>query len=455
MPTTPTTFRVECTCGERFHADERSLGRRLRCRRCGRAVDVRRPGREWKPGATWDLARRRERERDTERARGGSATATTGRRRRRSVRSRLRRLLRSPFRGATRREAAATGVGRVVSTLSWAYLAGACVAALLIWGFGDAWWPATVLLFSGRWVALLPLALLVPAALLLARRSLAPLLAAMLIVLFPVMGFRTGWRRALPAPTAAGTHLRVVTLNADGGDWIVAQLPFLLRAWSPDVVALQECGAELAASARALAAGGGGWYEHDVGGLCLLARHSIRGAAVMDREALERVRQARSGIGGAGYVVRYVLDTPAGAVTLTNLHLETPRKGFEGLTGADGVDSWRLRENTVLRDIESDLARRWAVGGGTVGTGAPLLVVGDFNTPVESRIFRRHWGDLADAFSVAGVGLGMTKYNGWIRARIDHVLAGDGWHVDRAAVGDDVGSDHRPLVVDLTLEKRR
>jgi endonuclease/exonuclease/phosphatase (EEP) superfamily protein YafD len=45
----------------------------------------------------------------------------------------------------------------------------------------------------------------------------------------------------------------------------------------------------------------------------------------------------------------------------------------------------------------------------------------------------------------------MTKYNGWIRARIDHVLTSDDWHVDRARVGPDAYSDHRPVLVDLTL----
>jgi len=78
-------------------------------------------------------------------------------------------------------------------------------------------------------------------------------------------------------------------------------------------------------------------------------------------------------------------------------------------------------------------------------------VLGDFNTPVESAFFRESWGDLADAFSVAGTGFGMTKYNGWIRVRIDHVLTNDQWHVDRARVGADAFSDHRPLLVDLTL----
>ena len=53
----------------------------------------------------------------------------------------------------------------------------------------------------------------------------------------------------------------------------------------------------------------------------------------------------------------------------------------------------------------------------------PFLVVGDFNAPVESVIYRRYWGDLRNAFSYAGFGFGSTRLNGWIRVRIDHILA--------------------------------
>jgi endonuclease/exonuclease/phosphatase (EEP) superfamily protein YafD len=109
-------------------------------------------------------------------------------------------------------------------------------------------------------------------------------------------------------------------------------------------------------------------------------------------------------------------------------------------------DRRRMQNNTEIRGIEARLARSWV----TAGAG-PLVVLGDFNTPVESVFFREAWGDLDDAFSVAGIGLGTTKHNGWIGARIDHVLVDDDWHVGRATVDSQRLSDHSALIADLTL----
>jgi len=312
-----------------------------------------------------------------------------------------------------------------------------------MWGLGDVWWPATALLFVGRWIFLVPLALLVPAAALFSRRNFVPLTVAALVVLGPVMGTRTGWHRLLA--TRAGTAFRVVSFNAAGGVQLVGDMQRLLDELAPDVLAIQECGSALAASLSEVK----GWEHHEAVGLCFLSRYPIRQASVMDRSMLEAVNRD-SDIGGSGAVVRYLIETPGGPVQVTNLHLETPRKGLEQL-GA--LDIGTLRQNTDLRDIESDLARRW-VDTGVGGEPVPFVVAGDFNTPVESRIFQRYWGNLTDAFSRAGVGLGMTKYNGWIRVRIDHVLLGPGWQVRRAFVGDDFNSDHRPAIADLTLIDR-
>jgi endonuclease/exonuclease/phosphatase (EEP) superfamily protein YafD len=78
--------------------------------------------------------------------------------------------------------------------------------------------------------------------------------------------------------------------------------------------------------------------------------------------------------------------------------------------------------------------------------------MGDFNTPPESTTYRRAWGAWTNAFSVVGRGLGGTRLNGWIRARIDHVLGDDAWTFVDARTAADVGSDHLPLRVTARLE---
>jgi endonuclease/exonuclease/phosphatase (EEP) superfamily protein YafD len=334
----------------------------------------------------------------------------------------------------------AKGWVTAVTALSWAYLTIVTGLGIALWSLSDEWWPATILLFLARWILLLPLLVLLPAAVAVHRAALAPLAVAALLVVWPVMGFRSGWRRLLPHP--AGTHVRVVSFNADGGDRIAPNLRLLLAQWEPDVVALQECGRDLAEAMRQLR----DWNQHRVRQLCFLSRYPILDAKVMDRTVLDIVSKDEvAGIGGAGDVARYTVQTPVGAVSITNLHLETPRKGLDELvTGNGGLR--RLRQNTELRRIESKLARQFVDSG-----HGPTLVAGDFNTPVESRIFGRSWRDLTDAFSRVGFGFGMTKANGWIRVRIDHVLSGPGWTADAVTVGRDVGSDHRPLIVDLTL----
>lgn len=455
------TITVRCKCGELIRVNEQSASDRLKCQRCGRSGELRSRHRTIPTGVHSASGSRHRREDSVRTSRpvviwhriihwseprialavdtiAGliPTTLLPG------IFPARRAKIHTSHR-AVRPRSTVSPVVSLLTILVWAYLAVACLIALVLWEFGDRWWPATVLLFIGRWIFLIPLALLAPAAVLLRRSLLLPLALTALVVIGPVMGYQASLRGFLPA--GQGFHFRVVTFNVDGGDDVAGILPVLLTQWEPDVVAFQECGDSLIQAVAHV----DGWYHHNVRALCLLSRYPIVAANVMNREALERVHENETaGIGGSGDVASYVIGTPRGPVDFTNLHLETPRKGLEGILGV--FSARRLRENTRLRDIESDLARRWVERG-----HAPTLVAGDFNTPVESRIFQQHWGDLTDAFSSAGFGLGMTRYNGWIRVRIDHVLSGPAWHANRVTVGPDYGSDHRPVIVDLTLGTRR
>lgn len=320
------------------------------------------------------------------------------------------------------------------------YVATALAAWALLRGLGDQHWIAAPLLFGPRWLLLLPLAVLAPLAALRRRRLLLPLALAAGVVLGPVMGGEVGWRRLRPMPE--GTPFRVVTYNVgsaeDGAKGIAAALPRLLAAWQPDVIAFQECGYYLGRRMARLE----GWAGDVRGELCLLSRHPIADTASMDRVPLRRDWYLRHGILGGGQADRYTLATPRGPVTVTHVHLETPREGVDGPSRALPHE---LRRNIALRDRESRAARA------LVDDGTRRIVLGDFNMPRESRIFRRHWGDLTDAFPAAGAGWGATRYAGWVRARIDHVLVDESWRVRAVRVANPFGLDHGAVIVDLVL----
>jgi endonuclease/exonuclease/phosphatase (EEP) superfamily protein YafD len=333
------------------------------------------------------------------------------------------------------RPASAGPIHRGLWIGSVAYLLGAIAAAALLWGLSDRWWPATVLLFGPRWVLALPLALLVPAAALFDRALLAPLTLAGLIVAGPVIGVRSGWR-AFVAPESPDDDLRIVTFNAQGGNVLLLGPVTLLDSWNADVAAFQECGSALREDLRRVV----DWKVDMQGSLCLATRLPVIEVQRMERAAFERA-------GGSGLVVTWTLELDGVPVHVTNLHLETPRAGFELIRSgrvAEGIP--RVRERQVLREAELRRARDWVDR-----FEGPHVVLGDFNTPPESRSYRRAWEGWRNAFSHVGRGLGGTRLNGWIRARIDHVLVDDAWTVVDARTGADVGSDHLPLIATVRL----
>lgn len=340
----------------------------------------------------------------------------------------------SARRSASRRRVSRADVTRWLVRCSWGYLATAVMACLALWMLADRWWPATIFLFGPRWLLLLPLAVLVPVAVAFRRSILMPLVVAAAIVLVPVMGLRFGWRAWLGS-TNRERAVRIVTLNTGGSEALGLELPFRVRDWNADIVALQECGSVLASAVREMS----GWHHHVAGQLCLLSRHPIGRARSITWDDLAGARE--QGLGGSSHAAEYSIETPDGALRVVNLHLETARKGLEGVFE---LDFDRIGANATLRAAESRRIRDWL--GAAEST---LVIVGDFNMPVESAIYRRDWSDFRNAFSEAGTGFGATRDNGWIQVRIDHVLTGDAWRPTRAVVGPVVGLDHRPVIVDL------
>jgi len=298
---------------------------------------------------------------------------------------------------------------------------------------GDRWWIGTVLLFLGRWPWLVPIAPLMLLALAARRlRTVGLTIAGLAIGLFGIMGLSVGTGRW--TTTAGGPPpVRIVTFNVAGRPEVAVRLPGLVAAYAPDVLAIQECPSAVDSGLFSP----NQYRIHRSNSTCLISRWPIRSVA---EQPSETVRDA----GGSGLVIRYRIDAPAGSFDLTNVHLDTPRDGFAALLEGSLTAPGLIRRGILLRGIESRRARAWVDAG-----AGPVVVVGDFNTPRESAIFRSNWGDLTEAFARAGVGFGFTRDNGWIKVRIDHVLSGPGFRPVRAMVLPDYGSDHLPLLADL------
>jgi endonuclease/exonuclease/phosphatase (EEP) superfamily protein YafD len=310
----------------------------------------------------------------------------------------------------------------------WLYLAAAVGTWLLLYA-SDLWWPATLLQFAPRWVLLLPLAVLVPAALL-RRRALPAVLAAGLVVAGPVMGLCIPWQ-PLFTRAPAGLRLRVLTCNLHYRRHLdAAPLEALVEQARPDVVALQEWdGSNHSALLEAPP-----WHTRRTMVLFLASRFGIRGGEVIGRHSTGR----------RGALLRCDLDTPAGVVHLFTLHLASPRTELY----ETAFDIGRAPE--LVRSA-SDV--RWTqmrnVAAAAAAVSGPVVLAGDFNTPPQSAIFGRVWPDYEDAFGSAGWGWGYTFYGARTMVRIDHVLTSPGWRCERCWVGPDVGSPHRPVVADL------
>jgi endonuclease/exonuclease/phosphatase (EEP) superfamily protein YafD len=305
---------------------------------------------------------------------------------------------------------------------------------LLLYLASDRWLPATLILYGPRWLCALPLAVLLPAAVVWRRRLVGLLAAAAVVLLFPLMGLCVPWAAPF-RPACRGPTVRMLTCNVHGRDLDPEPLAALIASARPDVVALQSWYPRY----KAAVFPSGDWYVRQEGQLCLASRRPIRRAEFLDDPDFEHTGSA------AG---RYELETPAGDVVLVSLHLASPRDGLEEVIHSRGLHGDRLAANSDLRRRQSEKVVGWLDAG-----ASPLLLAGDFNTPPESTTYRQFWSRYANAFSSAGLGFGPTHFTRHTAVRIDHILAGPGWHCERCWVAPSVGSPHHPVIADLCRDE--
>ena len=325
---------------------------------------------------------------------------------------------------------------KLLGWLCWIYGISVVCIWMVMFFFGDRWWPATVVLFSPRWLFALPLLILLPCALWLNRWLLLLIGIVFMVIFIPFMGFTFSTQKQ---PVTSESLLRVLTCNIRAGGFNPALLSNLIQESGADIVALQECPPKITFAIPK------GWSIVHSRGFAVLSRFPLHGMSFVEVQPPNETWKWPC-------MLQTVVATPRGNIAVCTVQLPTARKGLQSV-----LDRHTLFRPSRKGRLEQDTMYRWRAAEAVLqhvnGLAAPVILAGDFNTPADSALFRQVWNGFANAFSERGFGYGFTQrvsVRGMpFSARIDHILTSKELAPHFCAVGPDVGSDHLPLIADF------
>ncbi|MCM2374828.1 endonuclease/exonuclease/phosphatase family protein [Aporhodopirellula aestuarii] len=320
------------------------------------------------------------------------------------------------------------------------------VVLLVIWGIvlrdtGDSW-PVTLFLFSPRWVVALPLLVLWPLTIWKSPKFSLLYFVHGVVIVIPIMGATLGLstdRREESMPT-----FRMLTCNLGEGELNRPKLISLVKFHQVDVVLLQECRTVVSDPLFEEL----GWNHRQAANLAIGSPYELSEIRVLTRQPKSKF----SAIAGVACDIHWkpsVGTSEAGKwIQIVGVHFPTFRPAFERARKFDGGAEeafLQLSERyNVIVDQTVQTSERYAEE-----SGMSTLIAGDFNVPVDSDFYRRHWKTHQNALSLAGSGFNYTKYTRFHGIRIDHVLADSHWRVVSAQVGANLGGDHCPVIAEL------
>ncbi|WP_241757225.1 endonuclease/exonuclease/phosphatase family protein [Streptomyces sp. WAC00263] len=225
-------------------------------------------------------------------------------------------------------------------------------------------------------------------------------------------------------------QLRVMTSNVQFGRGARALVATVERH-RPDIVFVEECEYTCSAALKKAFQGPGGGYPYRV---------SVEGAGSDGSVIISRFPLAvADGVRGTMGMPGAVADVQGHAVRLQLAHPMPPLPGQVGL--------WRHELGEL---------RAYAAAG---GKDSATLLAGDFNASQDHAAFRRILDTgLRDSARLAG----SPRTPSWpartaptLGAQIDHVLVSRDFSANAATFLGIAGSDHRALVVDITLHQHK
>jgi endonuclease/exonuclease/phosphatase (EEP) superfamily protein YafD len=258
----------------------------------------------------------------------------------------------------------------------------------------------------------------------LAARRPRPALVAAAGVLVNAALILPLYRNDASASTAVPhASYRALLFNVDVSNTDTASTLRLIRDADPDVVLLVEPNHRWIAALESLTRGYPCHETVGIGfgyGIALYTRLPCDSIQVVDVS-----RQGRPSI-----IARLTL--PAGRLTVIGAHPLTPLAP------------------THLAARNRHLAELGRLAG---AQSTPVMLMGDLNTTSWSAAFGAllRQGRLRDSRLGFGLQASWPTFLPALAIPIDHVLVSPGIQVERRALGPDVGSDHRPVLVDFTL----
>lgn len=245
----------------------------------------------------------------------------------------------------------------------------------------------------------------------------------LLLSLIPLLG----WTSPIRFGGSGEADLKVATLNVSGDNADLALVAKWLEDEQIDVLCLQEVnGTEnIAQELLKRLDGWSGAIRREV--------------AIISRYPLGREQSIAMG----GRLNRDVLGVEVGSprpVWVVSVHWPAPflTKGFDRL-----AEDQSLREEYLAATRQIGEWRDW-----------PTVIAGDFNTPPRHGLYREMNRDYANAFSAGGSGLGYTFSADRRIIRIDHIWLSSKLNAGRCTVGPSLGSDHLPVVAEISVAEK-
>ncbi len=279
----------------------------------------------------------------------------------------------------------------------------------------------------------------------------------------------------LRASPWAASSLRVMTYNiySDGDREMRERAVAEIRREAPDILFLQELrsGECEFLFRREL------W---DLYPYMLTTAGRVRWAgdivAIMSRYPLTLFSPEEPGPGETGTrrILLAVLEVEGRRICVACVHLQSGGRGLEDAARRRLSPGETVEQISPLERSAETIRRRHAawLADTAAATGLPVIMAGDFNDTPNSRVYRMLDERMDNAFAVRGRGLGSTFGESWIVGkrrlreiplagllardllRIDHVFVSRDLQILSArVVRDALGSDHKPVVVDIGLDR--